>query len=88
MVKAGDTAGAQKVLLDALTETTKGAAAATQGPYNRALSILADTSEDARRALAESQLAVARVRQDRLGAQVDLIKALGGARPDEPPAAR
>ncbi|MEY4272864.1 MAG: hypothetical protein RL250_1730 [Verrucomicrobiota bacterium] len=42
----------------------------------------------ARRALAESQLAVARVRQDRLGAQVDLIKALGGARPDEPGAAR
>jgi multidrug efflux system outer membrane protein len=42
----------------------------------------------ARRALAESQVAVARVRQDRLGAQVDLIKALGGARPDEPSAAR
>lgn len=37
----------------------------------------------ARRAWAESQLAVARVRQERLGAQVDLIKALGGARPDD-----
>lgn len=33
----------------------------------------------ARRQLAESQVAVARVRLDRLGAQVDLIKALGGA---------
>lgn len=36
----------------------------------------------ARRSLAESQVAVARVRLDRLGAQVDLVKALGGARPD------
>lgn len=33
------------------------------------------------RALADSSLAVARVRQDRLAAQVDLIKALGGAWP-------
>lgn len=37
----------------------------------------------ARRLLAESQVAVARVRLDRIGAQVDLVKALGGARPDE-----
>ena len=36
----------------------------------------------ARRLRAESQVAVARVRSDRLAAQVDLIKALGGARPD------
>jgi len=40
----------------------------------------------ARRLLAESQVAVARVRLDRLGAQVDLVKALGGARPDIVPA--
>lgn len=40
----------------------------------------------ARRQLAESQVAVARVRLDRLGAQVDLVKALGGARPDVAPA--
>lgn len=33
----------------------------------------------ARRALAESQSAVAKVRADRIGAQVDLIKALGGS---------
>lgn len=37
----------------------------------------------ARRLLAESQAAVARVRLDRIGAQVDLVKALGGARPDQ-----
>jgi multidrug efflux system outer membrane protein len=40
----------------------------------------------ARRQLAESQVAVSRVRLDRLGAQVDLVKALGGARPDVAPA--
>jgi multidrug efflux system outer membrane protein len=42
----------------------------------------------ARRLLAESQVAVARVRLERIGAQVDLVKALGGARPDVAPAAR
>ncbi len=42
----------------------------------------------ARRLLAESQVAVARVRLDRLGAQVDLVKALGGARPDVAPVAK
>ena len=36
----------------------------------------------ARRLRAESQVAVAKARQDRFAAQVDLIKALGGARPD------
>lgn len=39
----------------------------------------------ARRLRAESLVAVARVRQERLAAQVDLIKALGGARPDVAP---
>ena len=42
----------------------------------------------ARRLLAESQASVARVRFDRLGAQVDLIKALGGAPVDFVPAAK
>ena len=42
----------------------------------------------ARRLRAESQVAVARVRLDRLGAQVDLVKALGGARPDVVSAAK
>ena len=36
----------------------------------------------ARRVMAESRVAIARVLLDRLGAQVDLVKALGGARPD------
>jgi outer membrane protein TolC len=36
----------------------------------------------ARRIFAEARVAVARVRADRLAAQVDLIRALGGARPD------
>jgi multidrug efflux system outer membrane protein len=36
----------------------------------------------ARRLRAESQVAVAKVRQDRLAAQVDLVRALGGVRPD------
>ena len=42
----------------------------------------------ARRLLAESQASVARVRFDRLGAQVDLIKALGGAPVDFVPASK
>jgi multidrug efflux system outer membrane protein len=42
----------------------------------------------ARRSLAESQASVARVRFDRLGAQVDLIKALGGAPVDFVPATK
>jgi multidrug efflux system outer membrane protein len=42
----------------------------------------------ARRLLAESQASVARVRFDRLGAQVDLVKALGGAPVDFVPAAK
>lgn len=58
LVKAGKTEQAQAVLLDAITEKTKGAAAATQGPYRRALSILADVSEDAKKALAEGFLPI------------------------------
>ena len=42
----------------------------------------------ARRLLAESQAAVAKVRFDRFGAQVDLIKALGGAPVDFIPATK
>jgi hypothetical protein len=57
-VKAGKTAQAQKIILDALTRTTKGAAAASQGPYKKAMSTLADVTEDAQRALAEGFLPV------------------------------
>lgn len=58
MVKAGKTAEAQAFLLEQLEKTTKGAAAASQGPYKRALSTLADVTEDAQRALAEGFLPV------------------------------
>lgn len=57
-VKAGKVADAQKLILDALAKTTAGAAAATQGPYKRAMSVLADVTEDAQRALAEGFLPV------------------------------
>ena len=43
---------------------------------------------EARRAQAESRLAVARIRQERLEAQLGLIRALGGARPDQVPPVR
>ena len=58
MTEAGDVAGAQAVLLGVLAETTKGAAAASQGPYRRAISVLADVTEDAQKALAEGFLPV------------------------------
>lgn len=58
MVKAGDVAGAQALLLKTLEQTTKGAAAATQGPYQRSLSVLKDVTEDAQRALAEGFLPI------------------------------
>jgi len=56
--EAGDAAAAQKVILDSLAQTTKGAALASQGPYKRAMSVLADVTEDAQRALAEGFLPV------------------------------
>ena len=58
LMKAGKTAQAQKVILDALAKSTAGAAAASQGPYKRAISILRDVTEDAQRALAEGLLPV------------------------------
>lgn len=58
MVKAGDVAGAQTLLLDELAKSTTGAAAASQGPYQRALSVMEDVTEDARKALAEGFLPV------------------------------
>jgi hypothetical protein len=49
MVKAGDVAGAQSFLLAELEKTTKGAAAASAGPYRDALNKLGDAGEDLRR---------------------------------------
>jgi len=51
-VKAGQVGKAQKVILDSLAKTTKGAAAASAGPYRDALNTLRDVTEDAERALA------------------------------------
>lgn len=58
MVKAGDAAGAQRLLLDDLTTATKGAALASQGEGARGLAQLHDAIEDAQRALAEGLLPV------------------------------
>ena len=57
-MKAGQLGKAQKVILDSLAKSTKGAAAASQGPYARAMATLRDTTEDAQRALAEGFLPV------------------------------
>lgn len=57
-MKAGKVGRAQKVILDALSKSTKGAAEASQGPYQRAMSTFADVTEDAQRALAEGFLPV------------------------------
>lgn len=58
MVEAGDAAGAQALLLDALAEATKGAAAASAGPYRDAQNELRDVVEDTQRALAVGFLPV------------------------------
>lgn len=52
MVEANDLIGAQNYLLDELARTTTGAAAASQGPFKRSMSVLRDVIEDAQRALA------------------------------------
>jgi hypothetical protein len=57
-IKAGKVGKAQEVILNSLAKTTAGAAAASQGPYQRAMSTLADVTEDAQRALAEGFLPV------------------------------
>jgi hypothetical protein len=51
-VKAGKTGKAQKVILDSLAATTKGAALASQGPYARSLNQLKDIWEDVTKSLA------------------------------------
>ena len=58
MMKAGDVAGAQKVILDSLATTTKGAAKASQGPYKEAMSTLKEVTEEATMALATGFLPV------------------------------
>lgn len=57
-VDAGDAANAQKVILESLAKTTKGAAADSVGEYGDALNMLEDATEDAQRALAVGFLPV------------------------------
>jgi hypothetical protein len=56
LVKTGDVAKAQALILDALAKSTSGAALASQGPGKRAAALLQDAIEDAQRALAEGLL--------------------------------
>jgi hypothetical protein len=58
LMKAGKAGEAQAVILKSLERTTKGAAAAMNGPYKDALLTLDDVSEDAKRGLAEGFLPV------------------------------
>ncbi len=58
MVKAGDAAGAQALLLDILAQKTTGAAKAMSGPYQDAMAKLGDAVEDTQRALAVGFLPV------------------------------
>lgn len=56
MIEAGDVAGAQKVLLDALAETTGGAAAAAAGTFAGQMAIFQETVADAGEGVAMSLL--------------------------------
>lgn len=58
LAKANRLQDAQVVLLKALESRYKGAAAASAGPYQRALNMLGDAAEDAKMALAEGFLPV------------------------------
>jgi hypothetical protein len=83
LVKAGKAGEAQALVLDIIAKSTEGAAKASQGPYQRALSILADVSEDAKKALAEGFLPViervAKVLSEKLGDPVviEQIRGIG-----------
>lgn len=80
MVKVNDIAGAQAVLLDAITKFTKGAAAASQGPYTRSLKTLHDVIEDAQRALAEGFLPVIEKVRDLLSTELAKPQTLANIR--------
>jgi hypothetical protein len=79
MMKAGDVAGAQALLLGELEKSTKGAAAASAGPYRDALNKLGDAGEDLRRGfvtgLAPAILEVADLLTDEL-AKPETLRAL------------
>lgn len=53
LVEGGEVAKAQAILLDKLSASTKGLAAASQGPYRQSLATLAEAAEEAKMSLAE-----------------------------------
>lgn len=79
-VKAGEVGKAQKVILDAVAKSTKGAAEASQGAYARSLSVLSDVAEDARKALAEGFLPVIEKVSDLLGKELAKPQTLANIR--------
>jgi hypothetical protein len=70
MVKAGDVAGAQALLIAELDKATRGAALASQGPMAQAMAKLKDAGEDATKALAIGLLPVITKVADRLSKAV------------------
>jgi hypothetical protein len=70
MVEQNRVADAQAVILDEVAKTTEGAASASQGKYRRSLSVLADVTEDAQRALGEGFLPVIERVSDILGKEI------------------
>ena len=58
LVKANQVQDAQVEILKAVEKRSKGAAAASAGPYTRSLNMLRDASEDAKMALAEGFLPI------------------------------
>ena len=66
LIKGNKVQAAQVVLLEAVEKRYKGAAKASAGPYQRALNLLADASEDAKMALAEGFLPVLEKVADKL----------------------
>ena len=53
LVEGGEVAKAQAILLDKLSASTKGLAAASQGPYRQSLATLSEAAEEAKMSLAE-----------------------------------
>ena len=70
LVKSGKVGEAQALVLEEIAKQTKGAAAASAGPYRDALNILKDVTEDAQRALGEAFLPVISKVADKLSTEL------------------
>lgn len=80
MKAAGQTTQAQAFLLAQLERSTKGAAAASAGPFRDAQNVLADVTEDAQRALATGFLPVLQRAQGILSKEIGKPETLEGLR--------